>query len=405
MSMKKFFLFWLAFVLLFLAAAATLTYVTDPYLMYGHAPKEGFNAVKPEAGPHSRQARLHVAHRTDMDVLIVGNSRVEMGIDPDHELFRARGQKAFNLGLPGSSIGMQYGYALDIVRDKKIQTVLIGVDFLDFLVAPDDRPRDWPPAPEDYDKRKKYHWDGTKNPDYGLQKVRDLAMPLISLSGVLDSVSTLMGQKTHGSTLTPDGFNPGNDMAWNTRKEGVMTLYKQKNPQLVKSFTRKKWQAFYKAGHWSNELALLDRFVTELRARDIEVHIFINPYHIQYLQVIERAGLWGEFEKWKMALTTFEDYGDGVNIVDFSRITPYHTEPVLNAGKTPLNWFWEPAHYRRELGDLMVRRLLGDCSVAFGQTLTLDSLKENLEADRRVLEDWQNATPDEVDFIDGFFDQ
>ena len=405
MNLKKFFLAWLAFVFVFFAAAAALTYFTDPYLMYGHAPKEGFNTVKPEAGTHSRQARLHAAHKLDMDVLIVGNSRVEMGIDPEHELFKARGHKVFNLGLPGSPLGMQYGYALDLVRDKDIKTVLIGVDFLDFLTTGDTVPQAWPPAPEEHDKRRKYTWDGNANPEYGLQKLKDTVLPLFSLSGVLDSISTLTGQKPQGSSLTPLGFNPARDMAWNTKQEGVLALYRQKNPQLVQSFTRKKWRAFYGAGHWSNELALLDRVVQELRAREIEVHIFINPYHIQYLQVIDSAGLWVEFEKWKMALTSFEDYGEGVNLVDFSRITPFHTEPVLTAGKNPLNWFWEPAHYRRELGDLMVRRLLGDCSVAFGQTLTVDTLRENLIADRKMLEDWQQANPDEVAFVNGFFEK
>ncbi|MFC7049586.1 hypothetical protein [Emcibacter nanhaiensis] len=403
MSMKKFFFAWLAFVVLFFAAAAGLTWFTDPYLMYGQAPIAGINAIKPEAGTHSRQARLHAAHRADMDVLIVGNSRVEMGLDPDNALFKSRGDRVFNLGLPGSPIGMQYGYALDVVRDKDIKMVLIGVDFLDFVTTADSTPENWPPAPRDYDKRRKYDWDGHANPDYRLQKLRDLALPLISLSGVLDSISTLSGQKPNSSSLTADGFNPGRDMAWNTKKEGVLALFRQKTPQLVQSFTRKDWRAFYGAGHWSNELALLDRFVRELRARDIEVHIFVNPYHIHYLQVIDRAGLWMEFEKWKMALTTFEDYGDGVQVVDFSRITPFHTEPVLSAGRTPLKWFWEPAHYRRELGDLMIRRLLGDCTVAFGQTLSADSLRENLEADRRVLDAWQQANPDEVGFVNGFF--
>jgi hypothetical protein len=36
----------------------------------------------------------------------------------------------------------------------------------------------------------------------------------------------------------------------------------------------------------------------------------------------------------------------------------------------PLQWFWEPAHYRQELGDLMVDAMLSDtCAteIAFGR--------------------------------------
>ena len=57
---------------------------------------------------------------------------------------------------------------------------------------------------------------------------------------------------------------------------------------------------------------------------------------------------------------------------DFSGDSSFIHEAIPAAGvrSGPLQWFWEPAHYRRQLGDLMVNAMLSErcnADVAFGR--------------------------------------
>jgi hypothetical protein len=87
--------------------------------------------------------------------------------------------------------------------------------------------------------------------------------------------------------------------------------------------------------------------------------LFINPYHSDYLIQIEMAGKWFLLEGWKRQLANLaEEYA--VPLWDFNAFDQYSTEtpPPLNEKHDELRWFWEPAHYRHELGDLMLASML-----------------------------------------------
>jgi hypothetical protein len=91
----------------------------------------------------------------------------------------------------------------------------------------------------------------------------------------------------------------------------------------------------------------------------VTVVLFINPYHVDYLLALERAGRWSQFDAWKRELARLADEL-GVELWDFSELNSLSAEqePAPGDKKTILKWFWEPAHYRMEYGDLMLSSML-----------------------------------------------
>lgn len=212
MNTKKYISLWLALTLLLFCGIGAFNYVVDPYLLYLSPTYKKINLKKPKAGTHSRQTKIHIARTMEIDTLIIGNSRPELGLDPEHAYFTRNGMKVFNLGLPGSSLAMQYGYAIDLIRDKDIRTVLIGVDFNDYTMSPpaDRDPYLWPPKKSGFDGRKKYNWAGKENPFYDLNYYKDHLLPLVSLGTLKDAITTTLNQSPDASNLTIRGLTPPN---------------------------------------------------------------------------------------------------------------------------------------------------------------------------------------------------
>ncbi|MGY9054778.1 MAG: hypothetical protein ACKVGZ_04085, partial [Alphaproteobacteria bacterium] len=67
---------------LFVLGAGGLNAVVDPYGLYGWVELSGFNAKKAYAHNHTRLAKQARAERIGAKTVIIGNSRVDVGLDP-----------------------------------------------------------------------------------------------------------------------------------------------------------------------------------------------------------------------------------------------------------------------------------------------------------------------------------
>ena len=66
-----------------LMLAACLAVAMDPYVIFGTPRVDGLNRLKPAAATRVRVAKPFALERGNWRTLIVGNSRPELGIDPD----------------------------------------------------------------------------------------------------------------------------------------------------------------------------------------------------------------------------------------------------------------------------------------------------------------------------------
>jgi hypothetical protein len=339
---------------------ALLNVIVDPYGLFEVWRSPGFNDVKPMAGTRVRITKPYQLARAKPNTVVVGNSRPELGIDPTSECWASEDQPVFNAGVPGIGVYYQARMIQTAIESGAVKRFYWGLDFLDFVSTGQKDAGRWPPPSSVIDKRWPVTADGRETPDYAWQSLLDMRDATLSLNAVLDSVVTIMQQSdAFSSTRRADGFNPARDYIEIVNTEGQGVLFKQKNPEIIRTLSRGGLALYPPGENWSQDFESV-RFVLQLADQaGVETTLFINPYHADYLTAIEVTGNWPLLEDWKRRLTILASASETATLWDFNAFDQYSSTPPpdnLARGKA-LEWYWEPAHYRKELGDLMVARM------------------------------------------------
>jgi len=404
MIFKRYILRGIAGSVLFLLAAGTVNWFIDPYGIFGTRLVRGLNALKPFAGDRGRTAKPYQALRMRPRGLIVGNSRPEMGLDPAHGCWPASTRPVYNTALPGLSVYSQVRYAQHAIAAGQVTSLVMGVDFLDFLVSPNSGgdPRQWPVEAQETQVLLT-DANGRKQSGFGVQTAKDYSMAALSLDALIHSVWTVWRQESRSiSTRTVAGFNPADGFYTQiVQNEGTGVLFAQKNREVMKRLFGRRWTLCQGSTRWSTEFEAVRRLLRQSREKGIKVKLFINPYHAEYLASIDIAGLWPLFEEWKRRLVTIASKAGNVSLWDFSGFDRFTTEAVagLVAKGETLKWFWEPAHYRKELGEIMLANLWGaQCAdpasiEPFGALLSPDRITGHLLKQRAAKERYVQSNP------------
>jgi hypothetical protein len=377
-----------AFLLVCLLGAG-FNYLVDPYGLFGTPRVAGFNELKPAASERVRVIKPYMASRVQPKMVIGGNSRPEIGLNPQGACWEAADQPVFNASIPGANVFMQTRYVQHAVESGKAKRILFGVDFLDFVVDA-SKPTgqiNWDRLGQSFNGRLDSGLKNGLGASMNLLIAKDNLSGLFSLGALGDSFVTIASQRDLDSaTRREDGFNPALDYRPIIRGEGQAVLFRQKNLEVKKRLRQGELGVLDLHGQPTMPLEALRHFLEWANAHDIDVVLFINPYHSDYLIQIEMAGKWTLFEEWKRQLTNIAaEYT--VPLWDFNTIDRHSTEhpPSLGDKRSELQWFWEPAHYRHELGDLMLAAMLDrQCGKSretgkFGVKLAPLSLQPHLE--------------------------
>jgi len=375
---------FLAFCLL----AAGVNYAVDPYALFGTPRIEGFNRLKPMAADRVRVVKPYQVLRQQPRTLIGGNSRPEMGLDPASGCWSEPERPVYNLAAPGVDLYLSLRFLQHAMEAGEVQRVFLGLDLLDFLRYPGKAVdySTWQRQPSEYESRLTYAADGTPNTALVLTRLSDMLTGLFSLNGLADSMYTVASQaKGNLSTRREDGFNPARDYLDIISTEGQLVLFKKKNREILQVVSDPKLGIYRTGGEWSTIFETLRRFLRQAKRMGVDVVLFINPYHGEYLASIALVGKWPLLEAWKHRLLRLAREEGGVPLWDFNTLDRYSTEPPPTDGDLAgsLQWFWEPAHYKRELGELMLASMLErECVSAahagFGQRLDERNLQDHL---------------------------
>ncbi len=373
---------------------ALVNYFVDPYDVYGYERIPGFNSVKPTAIERTRVFKPYQAERIAPKTVIGGNSRPEMGINPHSECWNPSEKPVYNMGIPGASFHLQSLYALHAIHTGGGETIIMGIDFIDFLVDSKQKTATSNKrnlsedalrlAPEVTDALAFNHFH---------RRMADRLTTLFSLNTLIDSATTVLLQKaSYGATRDTNGFNPYHELNQITESEGQWVLFEQKKLELEAIFNRPNLSIRYSDNTLSNDFEDLRQFLEISASKNISVILFINPYHIDYLKQIVQAKLWSEFEAWKQEILRISDTYQ-VELWDFNTVDQYSTEPPPPKGKLgeQLQWFAEPAHYRSELGELMLSSMLSrqcqkfSASQSFGLQLNTKTIDAHLKRLRKAV--------------------
>jgi len=114
-------------------------------------------------------------------------------------------------------------------------------------------------------------------------------------------------------------------------------------------------------------------------AEGTDLRLFITPLHAAVHLALNALGLEGRYAFWLKELVRINEAEatkagrPPFPLWDFSTANSVTTEPIPKADdRTPMHWYWEVSHYRRETGDLILDRVLGDGASAPARTLPTD---------------------------------
>lgn len=325
--------------------------VVDPYRLFRLVDVAGFNAVKPRPDHHQSEIKLAGAQALRPAIVLMGNSRVDVGIDPDSENLRAANRSAYNLAIPGTGVGTSRQQFSQLRAVGAVpETVLLGVEFFDFLLNPHGAD-----APD-------------KPTTTGLASHRWKIDTVFSLDALLDAAQTLRIQNdADAGTMTGRGFNPLFDYLRIAREEGYHAIFLQRARENARSFslaphgivrTRSDSSA-----RWRDLGGLLDAAARE----KTEIHLVIYPYHAQLMVMMEQAGLSPVFEQWKLRLVrevarlNAAHPAARVVLWDFSGYGALQCEAIPAKGDIVhgTRWYWESGHFKSALGERMLERVFG----------------------------------------------
>lgn len=361
------------FTLLLLAGAvlaSVLVLLVDPYGLYGVVNRENFNALKLRPGQLQIEIKGELARRSQAQFIILGNSRAELGFDPRSTAFGAMAGKGYNLAVPGSSLlNSAHQFSQLAQSGVRPDMVIVGVDFIEFL-----KPVIFPALPD----RSAQFWQFDA---------------LFSLTSLKDALATVRAQRAgKASGLSAEGFSHGYEYVRAARRDGDYKVFERRARKSAANF----WESSktqLRDGHFD----VLHAFLLDMAAAQADVRLVIYPYHAQMLTLIEGGGVWPLFEAWKQQLVEQVEavkkrYPSArITVTDFSGFGPYQCSALPKKGEGAVGnpWYWEAGHFKHELGEVVLQRLMapqasGD---SFGMQLTRAGLAGNsdrIAAERRA---------------------
>jgi hypothetical protein len=318
----------------------------DPYGYWGGPTVSGLNGIKPFTSQHAVPVKHQQYLRVQPRTLLVGNSRTEVGMDPESRTWPQAMQPVYNFGLSGAYIGTSVDAAIQASEAHRPDTIIVGVDFLDFRVSQ----ADWQAA-----------WQEPKGliAPYQTPLSEEISM-LFSLDAATQSVATIGEQhKAFPAFTTGQGFNGLNNYNDIVSVEGHAAIFAQRNAEYRTRFLTQKRKLVWPGQGDNAGWIALDRLATYCAARKIKLILYTYPYHTELLQIMDETGLGKERDQWREQLRTYAAH-KRVPLSDFIVRDARTAEPVPAKGdtKTHMRYYWEAGHFKAALGDELISAMV-----------------------------------------------
>lgn len=388
LSQPRYLVLWACLVCAGVGLTALVNMTVNPYGIYDPDIKRGSYEIKPHAGANGIMAKAYQVQRMKPRTLVLGNSRAEVGFNPESRAWPQELQPVYNLALPGTGPMTSLHYLEHATTVKKPVAVILGVDFMDFLVHEDAVSYLAEGKSPSMERRLLVTSSGRPNPDYLLQRIEDFSATVLSLDALIHSISTVNAQNDlYPTNLTERGFNPMRDYEGIARREGYYAMFLQRDQENARAYLRRPKNIFVGENTSSPQLEVLRRITVVCQKQNAELHIIIYPYHAHLLEIFHETGLWPVFEEWKRTLVRITADANRsrnvsrIQLWDFSGYNAISAEPVPEPEDrtTTTRWYWEAGHFKQELGDVMLRRMFAEPDRITNTTIGVKLTPENIE--------------------------
>lgn len=362
----------------------------DPYGMYW-SPQTAINKSKPEASNRVRITKPYRVEKISPHILLMGNSRIEMGLSPHHPAFE--GKRAYNLALSGATLHSQIDHIYHAIHHSpEMETIIFGLDFFDFLVTETGNETNATKTSYGHRVFTASGFSHTK------KRYSERFALVYSLDALVSTFFTVSKQSAITDSIGPLGLNDAKSYVKIVETEGKKPLFKQKLDYVKEKLNQQDWQLHSAEGSpISPKFEKLLELIEIAKEKNIRLLLFINPYHYSYLHAIAQENSFDLYLRWKTILgqTIQEQNSQLLELWDFSGFNQYTLEPeLLNKPYIRMKWYWEPAHYNAKLGSLIINTFYNTNQRKFGQRLDKLDVEISLENEFKELEDsrifWEN---------------
>lgn len=374
--------------LIALAIFSGFNWLVDPYKIWNPPAIQGVNTVKPALGSHERIYKAVSLARYPANTIILGTSRSDIGLNPNHP---ALGQDVINL----ATLGQRYYETrkfFDLMHDReKIKNFIIGLDF--FLANYELLERSDPV-------------------DENFTNYRSLQL-LFSIFTLIDSARSIGKETEYPSDPQSENglrFRPEDlvkSMGGNRKmfRENEMEI-------LLDSYSTLPICEFDYAskGGYFPQLKEIRSIFSSAHRNHVALKLLISPAHARQWEAHAIAGQWGKWEEWKHRLVIMNEEeakragAQPFPLWDFSGYNSITTEtvPALGDTKTIMRWYFESSHYTTATGDLVLDRIFNFKSPErtvpndFGVLLTSRNIDLQLASIRAAREHYRQTHPEDV---------
>lgn len=365
MSSKRF--LKIVFVLSFFSIlfVASLNYIVDPYGIFDTK----FFKNKPEQHINIRLVKASKVLKLKPVSISLGTSRTEFAYDPNHKYFS---KPSYNLAVSSASLYETRVYLEKTLAQAKLKQVLLVLDWIMFNSEKMKQTYDF----EEYfypDKFYKY---------------------LLSTDLFNTSLKTIRKQKK----INPYLENGQRD--WYSEQETINKMGGHLNTTIKyekKYYRTSKYKSNTNIYQDTKKSSFEDfRKILELCYKnDIKVDIIFGPSHIRQWEAYDYYQDINTWYKWKKEIVFFveeianKEGKTPYRIMDFAVYHELTAEEVPSNPKEKMKYYWEASHYKKELGDIVLDRLLGlspSLYEDFGVEVNSKNIAlhiENLKQDRK----------------------
>jgi hypothetical protein len=399
----------LAATLLPLAALAGFNLGVDPLAYFGDPA-----SPRPAIYQHYRLVKARGLARAQVGCVILGSSRLVVGLDPDSPRLAALGG-AYNAALTDGRIAESTRLAEHALALLDRPRLIVGLDFYSFHLADPPNP-DWREdrlAVAADGRRQWWHrWADAGRLLFGLAGTRRSWEALDQLGRPLDAAERTFRRNGFGAApLDYVRAHGGSHGAFRHKELGEMLLRGN-------AFFRSLGNPSALAENW----AAFDRLLTVAAREGVELDLILPPVHARFLELLDlirgsinaaparadRGNTWG-VNPWKerlvrhLAQVRARCPAARIRLWDFMTDNAYTTAALVGPGDpAAMPYHWEPSHFLPVVGEAILARILApeaadaaDPAADFGVRLETGMLPRHfaVQAERRAA--WRAMRPAE----------
>ncbi|WP_419677749.1 hypothetical protein ACN2EN_09365 [Aliarcobacter lanthieri] len=330
----------------------SFNYIVDPYGIYNM----NFFESKPKQASQMRLVKLLEIRKQKPISIVIGTSRADMSIDPEHEYFI---KPSYNFSNAGLSIYEAKYYVEEAIKIG-VKNILFVADWRMF----NDVMKKIPDFESYFDGYNKYKF-------------------LLNYKTLEDSFYTIMNQNIKNMYFKNGLLNDSHMSSYVDSQGGHLSLMKNEERVYYKIISSN--HNLYKNTN-INSFSDFNEILDECYKNNINLDIVFGPSHIRQWEAFAYYKNYETLLQWKKDIIlnvesiANKHHKKPFRVMDFSVYHKLTAEEVPTDSKVKMQYHWEGSHYKKNLGNIVLDRLIDKSNYKdFGVIITSSNIDTHIE--------------------------